>query len=65
MTRCDFHTPRQRCSDSSTILPSLHDNVAVLMYDAEKVLIFAIKKRQIRKGQQKRKIYGTMAKSAD
>lgn len=41
MTRSDFHTPRQRCSDSNTVLPSLHGNVAVLMYNADILLIFA------------------------
>ena len=41
MTRSDFHTPRQRCSDSDTILPSLNGNVAILASGSDIVLIFA------------------------
>lgn len=33
----------QRCSANCTILPSLHGNVAKLMYDADIILIFAAK----------------------
>lgn len=38
---CEFHTPLQRCSANCTILPSLHGNVAKLMYDTDVSLIFA------------------------
>ncbi len=31
----------QRCSDSHTILPSLHGNVAFLIYNVDKRIIFA------------------------
>lgn len=41
MTRSDFHTPRQRCNDSNTFLPSLYGNVAVLASGSDIVLIFA------------------------
>ena len=32
---------RQRCHTNRTILKSLHDNVAILLYDADIVHIFA------------------------
>ena len=41
MTGSEFEAPRQRCSANSSILPSLHGNVAKLKYSAVKVLIFA------------------------
>lgn len=48
MTRSDFHTPRQRCSLSTTFLPSLHGNVAVLMLCTDKVLIFATRNNKLK-----------------
>ena len=41
MARSEFYTPQQRCSDSNTLLSSLHGNVAVLMLCADNLLIFA------------------------
>ena len=41
MTRSDFHIPRQRCNDFNAILPSLHGNVAFLIYNVDKRIIFA------------------------
>ena len=48
MTRSDFHTPRQHCSLSTTFLPSLHGNVAVLMLCTDKVLIFATRNNKLK-----------------
>lgn len=47
MTRSEFHTPRQRCSANSTILPSLHGNVAELIYGADIFLIFAARNNKL------------------
>ena len=41
MTGSERYTPRQRCRANSTILPFLHGNVAILMYDADLYHIFA------------------------
>ena len=41
MTRIEFYTPRQRSSANCTILPSLHSNSAILMYNANISNIFA------------------------
>jgi len=41
MTRNDFHTRRQRCSDNGKNLSSSHGNVAKLMNDTNIIHIFA------------------------
>jgi hypothetical protein len=41
MKRGEHHILWQRCSVSNTYLPSLHGNVAVLIHDADILLIFA------------------------
>jgi len=41
MTRSESYTHRQRCSASCTIMPSLHGNFAMLMYDTAIIHIFA------------------------
>lgn len=41
MTRSELHTPRQRCSTNSTIFPYLYDNIAIFMFDADIIHIFA------------------------
>ena len=43
MTSSEFYTLRQRCSTNSTILSSLHGNVAILMYGTDIIHIFAAK----------------------
>jgi hypothetical protein len=44
MTRSEFHTPQQRCNANCTFLPSLHGNVAILIYGADITHIFAARK---------------------
>lgn len=56
MTRSEFHTPRQRCSNSYTILPSSHGNVAILMLRANKVLIFAARNYKLKAKSMEKKI---------
>lgn len=38
---CELYTPRQRCRANFTILPSLHGNVVILMYNTDIIHIFA------------------------
>ena len=48
MTGCERYTPRQRCSAISIILPSLHGNVAILIYDADIFLSFAVSNNKLK-----------------
>ena len=40
MIRSEFHIPQQRCSINCTIPPSLHGNIAILIYDTDIIQIF-------------------------
>ena len=48
MTGSEFDSPRQRCSPNCNILPSLHGNVAILMYDADIIHIFAARNYKLK-----------------
>ena len=48
MTSSEFYTLRQRCSANSTILSSLHGNVAILMYNADIIHIFAARNNKLK-----------------
>jgi hypothetical protein len=48
MTRSELYTLRQRCSANCTILPSLHGNVAILMYDTDLIHIFAARNKKMK-----------------
>lgn len=46
MTKSEFSPFRQRCCAKSTILSFLYDNVAILIYNAENIHIFAARKNK-------------------
>lgn len=48
MTRSEFYTLRQRCSYNYTFLPSLHGNVAILIYDTDIIHIFAARNNKLK-----------------
>jgi len=49
MIRSELHTTLQRCSANCTILPFLHGNVAILMYDTDIIHIFAARNKETNK----------------
>lgn len=48
MRSCEFYIPRQRCSTNCTFFPSMHGNVAILMYDVDIVHIFATRNNKLK-----------------